>query len=71
MESVQVTTEAVRAVQIPAWTALLKLLTQPTRPISFDRGKHVRSGYTKNKSLGESKARRRMAKQSRQRNRGR
>lgn len=70
METVQVQDEATRAVNEPMWVALLKALAQPTRPMSFDRGKHVRSGYTKNKSLGESKTRRRQARESRRRNRG-
>lgn len=34
-----------------------------------DPGKHVRAGVTKNKSQGESKTRRRMAKERRKRNR--
>lgn len=69
METVQVQADAIRTPPVSMVTALLKLLQQATRKPEFDRGKHVRAGYTKNKSLGESKARRKMAKESRKRNR--
>lgn len=68
METVQTQTQPTRVAPMPMWAALLKLLAQPTRKPLFS-GKKVRSGYTKNKSLGESKTRRRMAKESRRRNR--
>lgn len=49
--------------------AMLKLLAQPTlKPLAG--GNHIRAGVTKNHMQGESKARRRMAKESRRRNRG-
>lgn len=55
--------------------ALLQVMWQ--RTLAFraalnwkpDPGKHVRSGFTKNKSQGQSKRRRAMAKESRRKNR--
>lgn len=52
------------------YAALIKLLAQPSL-MPLPGGKHTRSGFTKNKFQGESKTRRRMAKASRARNRGR
>lgn len=69
METVQVQADVKHVPPVSMVTALLKLLQQASRKPEFDRGKHVRSGYTKNKSLGESKARRRMTRESRRRNR--
>lgn len=69
MDTSQVQPQASRQVQVPMFVALLNLLQQPTRKPQYATGNHRRSGITKNKSLGESKARRKMAKVSRARNR--
>lgn len=69
METVEKQMEPTRSLHMPMLTALLKLLQQPTRKFLADSGKHRRAGVTKNKMQGESKARRRMAKESRRRNR--
>jgi hypothetical protein len=68
MDAAQVQPLTTRVPPMSMATALLKLLTQPTlKPLPG--GKHTRSGITKNKFQGESKTRRKMAKESRRRNR--
>lgn len=68
MDAAQVQPQATRVPPMSMAMALLKLLAQPTlKPLPG--GKHKRSGVTKNKFQGESQARRKMAKESRKRNR--
>ena len=54
---------------VPMLTALLKLLAQPTRMPTIDKGKRVRAGITKNKSVPRDKSRVKMARESRRKNR--
>jgi hypothetical protein len=49
--------------------ALFAALLQPTRLPLFDRGKHRRAGVTKNKMQPLNKARAKMARESKRRNR--
>jgi len=68
MDAAQVQPQTTRVPQMSMATALLKLLMQPTlKPLAG--GKHTRAGITKNKMQGESKTRRKMARESRRRNR--
>lgn len=68
MDAAQVQPQTLRVPPMSMATALLKLLEQPTL-IPLPGGKHMRSGVTKNKFQGESKTRRKMARESRKRNR--
>lgn len=71
METVQAKDEALRqrAPALPMFAKLLSLLAQPNKPPQRAPGKHVRSGITKSHGQRRNKARVKMAKASRKRNR--